>query len=279
MRGFTRGGTSTAVALALALGASTGVRRCGEPAATTGPAASPAVSATGAAGATAADRYGWGRPVARDDFTGRGLDRDDWEVYDGPGHAGKGRRSPSAVAVRDGVLTLTGTPDGTTGGLSWLPGAGRYGRWEARVRMDRACACYHPVLLLWPVRGGGGVAPRGGGGEIDYLEVVGDGTRRDALFFLHAGTERDHRQRSARVEADLTRWHAFAVEWTPRAVTGYVDGMVWFRSDDPAMLPPGRMGQAVQLDWFPEEAGRTHPGVPRDARATLQVDWIRMYRP
>ncbi|WP_169814090.1 glycoside hydrolase family 16 protein [Actinomadura kijaniata] len=262
----------------MALGASMGVRRCEKPPVTAPTApTTPAASATGAL-TTAAEKHGWGRPVEDDDFTGKRLDPDDWTIYDGPGHAGKGRRSPSAVAVRGGVLTITGTPDGTTGGLSWLPGARKHGRWEARVRMDRACACYHPVLLLWPVRGGGGVAPRGGGGEIDYLEVTDDGTRRSALFFLHYGSEREHRQLSTRVETDLTRWHAFAVEWTSRAVTGYIDGRVWFRSDDPATLPPGKMGQAIQLDWFPEDAGRTHRDVPRDARATLQVDWIRMYR-
>ena len=34
----------------------------------------------------------------------------DWNVYDGPGHAGNGRRDPGAVSVDDGVLTITGSP-------------------------------------------------------------------------------------------------------------------------------------------------------------------------
>ena len=81
-------------------------------------------------GTTAAATLGWGEPVRADEFdagTGR------WSVYDGPGHAGEGRRSPSAVSVRDGVLTITGDPSGTTAGMSWGDGR-RYGRWEARVR-------------------------------------------------------------------------------------------------------------------------------------------------
>ncbi|MGI5168079.1 glycoside hydrolase family 16 protein [Spirillospora sp. CA-253888] len=227
---------------------------------------------------TAAERHGWGAPVAADDFSSGRLDPRAWEAYDGPGHAGKGRRSPDAVTVRDGVLTITGTRDGTTGGLSWLPGAQKTGRWEARVRMNRACACYHPVLLLWPVRGGGGPAPKGGGGEVDYMETVDDGRRQSTFFFLHFGPEKENWQLDARVEADMTQWHAFAVEWTPRGMSGFIDGRRWFHATDPAVLPPGPMGQAVQLDWFPEDAARTADDVPRDTPATLEVDWIRMYR-
>lgn len=52
--------------------------------------------------------------MAADEFDR--LDKKAWEVYNGRGHAGKGRRSPSAVTVRDGVLRITGKPDGTTGG-------------------------------------------------------------------------------------------------------------------------------------------------------------------
>ncbi|MQY03054.1 glycoside hydrolase family 16 protein [Actinomadura macrotermitis] len=228
---------------------------------------------------TAAARFGWGRPVAAEDFRGRSLDPRDWDVYDGPGHAGKGRRSPRAVSVREGVMTITGRRNGTTGGVAWRRGAQKYGRWEARIRMSRGCACYHPVLLLWPTRGGGGVTPRGENGEIDYVETADDGRRAATSFFLHAGTARNERVRDTRVPADLTRWHAFAVSWTPQGVSGYLDGRRWFHTGDRRMLPAGEMGQTIQLDWFPGERGRTARGVDRDAPATLQIDWIRMYAP
>ncbi|MFG1999352.1 glycoside hydrolase family 16 protein [Spirillospora sp. NPDC048911] len=227
---------------------------------------------------SAAAKFGWGAPVAADEFAGTTLDPRGWLVYDGAGHAGKGRRSPKAVSVRDGVLTITGSPDGTTGGIAWRRGTRKFGRWEARVRSSRSCACYHPVLLLWPVGGGGGVAPKGGGGEIDYMETLDDGRRRSTGFFLHYGPEDGERRIAGRVRADLTRWHTFAVEWTPRSMSGFIDGRRWFSTADRKALPPGPMGQTIQLDWFPEDTRRTAGGIDRRTAATLEVDWIRMYR-
>ncbi|GAA2574361.1 glycoside hydrolase family 16 protein [Actinomadura fulvescens] len=227
---------------------------------------------------SAAVRYGWGKPVVADEFRGKKLDRRGWKVYDGRGHAGKGRRSPKAVTVRNGVLTITGTANGTTGGIAWRRGAQKYGRWEARVRSSRGCACYHPVLLLWPVGGGGGVAPKGGGGEVDYMEILDDGRRRSTGFYLHYGPEKKSRKLSGRVRADLTRWHTFAVEWTPRSMSAFIDGRRWFTTTNRKALPPGPMGQTIQLDWFPQDSRRTARGIDRRSRATLQVDWIRMYR-
>lgn len=227
---------------------------------------------------TAAGRHGWTRLVARDDFDGDGVDRAAWEVYDGAGHAGNGRRSLDAVRVRSGILTITGRPDGTTGAMAWRRGAQKTGRWEARVRMSRGCACYHPVLLLWPTHGGGGVAPAGGGGEVDYMEVIDSGRRDAANFFLHYGPPERNDQLQAQVRADLTEWHHFAVEWTDKGMTGYLDGRPWFHTRDRSVLPPGDMGQTIQLDWFPEDQPHTAEGVDWKAPATMEVDWIKMYR-
>jgi hypothetical protein len=240
---------------------------------------SPRASSTVSGGQeTAAGRHGWNDLVARDDFQGDRVDPAAWEVYDGDGHAGNGRRSPDAVSVRDGVLTITGWPDGTTGGMAWKRGARKTGRWEARVRMSRGCACYHPVLLLWPTRGGGGVAPAGGGGEVDYMEVIDSGRRDAANFFLHFGPpERDDRLQ-AQVSVDLTEWHHFAVEWSNSGVIGYIDGKRWFHTDDRRVLPPAEMGQTIQLDWFPAEQAQTGEGVDWKVPATMEVDWIKMYR-
>jgi hypothetical protein len=77
---------------------------------------------------TAAQRYGWGSPARVDDFTA-GLGQ--WSTYDGPGHAGNGMRSPGAVTVQNGVLTISGDARGTTGGMRWDFGS-RYGAGRAR---------------------------------------------------------------------------------------------------------------------------------------------------
>jgi beta-glucanase (GH16 family) len=161
--------------------------------------------------------------------------------------------------VNNGILRITGTPDGTTAGIYWK-GSQTYGRWEVRARFPAGCGCYHPVLTLWPSDENWPV-----GGEIDYAEVFDSG-RQKLRFFLHYGAENNVIGGYRAV--DMRQWHNFAVEWTPDHITGYVDGEAFFRTSNRTALPPGRMHQTIQLDWYP---GDTRGG------AVLDVDWARKY--
>ena len=96
---------------------------------------------------------------------------------------------------------------------------------------------------------------------------MGDDARRTTDAFIHYGE--DNRQVHGSVEADATRWHNWAVEWTPSSITTYLDGTEWFRTTDTAVQPPGPMHLCLQLDWFPKG------GTVR--RSTMQVDWVREY--
>ena len=221
------------------------------------PTPGPSAARPATDGTTAAATHGWGTPTRAEEFDG-GTAR--WQLYDGPGHDGKGRRSPRAVAVRDGVLTITGDPAGTTGGMSWGPGR-RYGRWEGRVRAPAADPSYNAVMLLWP-----DADTWPAGGEIDFMEM-GDHTRRTTDAFVHYG--KDNRQVHGSVATDATRWHNWAVEWTPSSITTYLDGREWFRTTDAAVQPPGPMHLCLQLDWFPK-GGAVQ-------RSEMQVDWVREY--
>jgi beta-glucanase (GH16 family) len=210
------------------------------------------------AATSAAVQHGWGRPTHVDEFS-RGLG-DDWQVYDGPGHEGKGERSPSAVSVENGIMTITGKADGTTAGMAWDTGQ-KYGRWEGRVRAPKAADPYHALMLLWPDAENWPV-----GGEVDFMEMT-DGDRRSTNMFLHYG--KDNSQVSDEVDVDATKWHNWAVEWTPKGITAFLDGEPWFRSTDPKTLPPGPMHLCIQLDWFPGDgASRT---------SSMQVDWVKQY--
>jgi licheninase len=217
---------------------------------------------TGAAGeaASAAARHGWGRPDRVDEFTD-GLGPD-WNVYDGPGHAGNGRRDPDAVTVDDGVLTITGSPTGTTAGMSWGDGR-RYGRWEGRVRAPEADDSYHALMLLWPDAEDFPV-----GGEIDFMEML-DGDRQRTNLFLHYGE--DNSQIGGEVEVDATTWHNWALEWTPDSITAYLDGEEWFRTTEREIFPPRAMHLAIQLDWFPDGEDE------RSRESRMEVDWIKQY--
>lgn len=214
----------------------------------------------------AAVRYGWGAPVAGDEFDYTGPPAVGWSVYDGPGHHGNGTRRPSAWRGDGSTMTVRGDASGTTGGMSadW-PGADRrYGRWEVRMRTSVRDPRYHAVLLLWPQD-----AYRRGkcDGEVDYSESTADLTR--TRFFLHHGC--DNSQSRASVRNDTTAWHNYAVEWTPVGITGYLDGRPWFRDEDPDHAPPRPMHATIQLDYFPEDG--TGPLVPTQ----MSVDWLREY--
>ena len=217
---------------------------------------SPTTDAT----ATAADTFAWGAPTDVEDFDGT---LSNWGVYDGPGHAGNGRRCPSAVTVSDGILTITGDPNGTTGGMAWRLGDAKYGRWEARIKSPVADPTYNAVMLLWPDAENGPA-----GGEVDLMEIS-DAARQKTDFFLHYG-EADHQLHGEKV-IDATQWHDWAVEWTPTTITGYVDGVAWFSTIRADALPPGPMHLTLQLDWFPDSGS----GAVR--KSEMQVDWVHYY--
>jgi Glycosyl hydrolases family 16 len=212
-------------------------------------------------GTTAAATYGWGAPNREDDFD---SDLSGWSLYDGPGHAGNGRRSPSAATVANGVLTVRGDAHGTTEGMAWNNGHGqKYGRWEGRVKAPASDPTYNALLLLWPDADNFPI-----GGELDFMEMT-DHTRRSTNLFLHHGA--DNAQVHGAITIDATQWHNWAVEWTPKGVTAYVDGKPWWHTDDATVLPPGPMHLCVQLDWFPTD------GRGAVAPSQMQVDWVRQY--
>jgi len=209
---------------------------------------------------SAASLLGWGDPNRQEEFDGPlGAA---WKVYDGPGHVDNGRRSPSAITTSEGLLTITGDPHGTTGGMAWDLGQ-QHGRWEARVRAPASDATYHALLLLWP-----DAEDWPAGGEVDFMEML-DRNRQTTNVFLHWGE--DNQQDKGEVKADATQWHNWAVEWTPKSITTYLDGKQWYKTTDTDMLPPRSMHLAIQLDWFPEKAD----GPVQES--TMQVDWVKQY--
>jgi hypothetical protein len=203
---------------------------------------------------TAAGRQQWGPATRSEDFDG---DLSAWTVDDGTGQGGKGRRAPSALSVANGVLTITGDANGTTGGLAWGPGA-THGRWEARIQAPVADPTYHAVLDLLPDQ-------TSAGSEVDVMENS-DPTRQKTDFVLHHSGDSPHRQ----VTADATQWHNWAVEWSPERITAYLDGQEWFRTTRTSAFPPGAMHLVLRLDWFPTGGGTVQP-------STMKVDWVRFY--
>jgi hypothetical protein len=233
---------------------------------TTTPATTaPATTAPATSGTTAAETLGWGSPIAAwsDDFGTAGKPNNTkWSVYNGPGHAGNGRRTPENINIQNGFLRITGELDGDSGGMR-----SRYdfthGRIEARVRS--AGKELNPVLIIWPTSG-----KRVQDGEYDFLEL-GDPGQACAVAFIHYPGETPKKQEKAtetNCGEPLSEWHNVAVEWTDEYVRGFIDGREWynFSNEDIEDMPLGRL--TMQLD---------NTGTPGDA--TFDIDWVNFYAP
>ncbi|MDQ0680832.1 hypothetical protein QFZ30_004214 [Arthrobacter pascens] len=216
----------------------------------------PATSTTG----SAATDLNWGTPTAGDEFDYTGApDAAKWSVYNSAGHAGNGIRSPQQVTVDGSKMVITGTPDGTTAGMSAKFANQKYGRWEVRAAGSGDNE-YHMVSLLWPDSRNWPCD-----GEVDYAETTGDWNA--ITFFHHYSCE--NRQVSASKTLDVSQFHNYAVDWSPAGIVGYIDGVKWFETTDPAHQPPGGMHQTLQLDWFPDSTA--------DGAGEMRVDWVRVY--
>ncbi|MCH6470361.1 glycoside hydrolase family 16 protein [Sinomonas terrae] len=228
-----------------------------------GTASAPPASTPSPNGTQAAVAQGWGSAIDGDEFnTGSTPDPARWQIYSSPGNAGQGMRTPAADTIANGVLTIAGNANGDTGGLAANFGRQKYGRWEVRMKTSAHDANYHPVVLLWPDSNASPTCT-----EVDFAEGTTDTS--SISFFLHYACTGSTFQTLATQALDTTQWHDYAVEWTPTAVTGYIDGVPWFR--DTAHVPHESMHLTLQLDWFPTAA----PTAP----AQMNIDWVRLYAP
>lgn len=203
---------------------------------------------------------------AADDFEGSKIDRSTWGVYEGKGNAGVGLRRPAAVSQSSGELKITAAGD-VSGGMAQRSGQ-TYGRWEVRARMDRGTG-YGPAILLWP---DSERWPQDG--EIDIVEVPrGDRTR--AVMTVHYGA--NNRQKGTSALGDFSKWHTYAVDWTPEHVIFYIDGIEQYRVTDPQAIPSTPMHLAIQNDvgkcgsWI----GCRDASTPE--KVALHVSSVRVY--
>jgi len=212
---------------------------------------------------TAGTRYGWRNPRETRFLNASVLAANGWSIYDSAGHNGWGRRTPSAVSFVDNVMVITGDAAGNTAGMSWDVGQ-MYGAWEIRMRVPEGAADYHAVALLWRDAENWPV-----GGEIDFVEIMGDSTRQHVGHFLHYSSQ--NLTKSGSTKVDATQWHNYAVSWTPQAITIYVDGNPVFQSTDTRQFPPGPMHLALQLDASEKRPPNLSGG------AQMMVAWVRQY--
>jgi len=200
-----------------------------------------------------------------EDFAGPTVEADDWDLYDSPGNAGFGLRRPSAIAVRDGILVITAQMiDDTlvTGGMAHRDNQ-VYGRWEFRVRTDPdPSEATSGVVLTWPESENWPID-----GENDMYETGRDPDRSPFQTFVHYGT--DNSQEFLTHDADGTRWHTIAMEWTADRIAMYRDGDFVGEITDPIVIPDVSHHMTIQLDAWADTMGEP---------VRMEVDWVRIHR-
>ncbi|GEL17697.1 DUF5047 domain-containing protein [Pseudonocardia asaccharolytica] len=219
-------------------------------------------------GTQAAAILGWGPVVDGDEFQYTGAPSSaKWVMYDGPGHAGNGRRTPSAFSVANGILTCYGNAGGDTGGMAFR--RDEYGcRIEVRMRtysIDPGAGGnrYHPVLITWPTSD-----EWPAGAEYDFFETNCDSGKAEA--YLHYPNHQPIVQEYASKPMDIQNWHNYAFEWNPSARTlkSWIDGEYFFEFSGRVAEAPGPMHLTFQLDAF-------YPNGFNPAK--MEAMWVRIY--
>lgn len=207
-------------------------------------------------------------------FTEQFADLKNWNLYSGRGNDNKGARSSRQVAVNRGILTITGTPSGTTGGLSLNHHDQQYGQWSVRMRAPVATGVYHPVALLWGVAGSNPAGVNDAFGEIDIVEFWQDGTRRTNGTTLHYGDGSEMVEQNTRVVG--ADWNVYNLLWTPTYMYAWInDEAAYFVSTEDELFPQNPVQFCLQLDWFPDEVD-PHDRTMTKTGASMEVDWVQI---
>jgi beta-glucanase (GH16 family) len=225
-------------------------------------------------------RPGW-KLTFDDEFNGNGLDTSKWTPKD-PWGRERNRELQAYVTdafeVKDSILRIKterrqalydGKQREYISGMMTTYGkfSQEYGRFEIRCRIPNGKGMWPAFWLLpdpldWPP-------------EIDVLEILGHQPNKVYMthhFQAQPGKHGSHG--GSWVGPDFSSdFHQFAIEWSPRAIVWFVDGVERFRSKKP--IPRGKMYLLVNLaiggDW---------PGAPDENTrfpAALEVDYVRVY--
>jgi beta-glucanase (GH16 family) len=194
--------------------------------------------------------------------------------------------TPAGVSVERGMLRLRaeerttecdgelfGYRSGMVSGIArdGPPQIFQHGFFEMRARVPSGKGLL-PAFWLLP-------ASENSEPEIDVMEILGD-TPQVVRMHYH-WRDGDDEERSIGAEwsgEDMsTGWHTFAVHWTRRRLSWFVDGVArWSVSADEALLPTEPMYLLATL-----AVGGDYPGSPDGDTAfpaTFEIDYIRAWR-
>jgi beta-glucanase (GH16 family) len=198
-------------------------------------------------------------------------------ALDGAGHLviTARRENPAGYACHYGTCAYTSARLLTAERFSRA-----YGRFEARLKLPRGRGLWP---AFWMLSADHGTNPAAGG-EIDVMENVGSepGTVHGSLHGPGYTGDRSlttpFKLRGGRALAD--DFHVFAIEWTPAAITWFVDGTPYGRK-----TPADTDGNRWVFDHpffliLNVAVGGSWPGPPADETIFPQsmiIDYVRVY--
>ena len=227
-----------------------------------------------------AERPGW-KLTFQDEFDGNALNTNKWNPKD-PWERERNRELQAyvkdAFEVKGGVLKIkaekrhafyAGKEREYTSGMMTTYGkfSQEYGRFEIRCRVPQGKGMWPAFWLLpdpldWPP-------------EIDVLEILGHEPNK--VYLTHHFRDAPHKHGShggSWVGPDFSAdFHEYAIEWSPKAIVWFVDGVERFRSKKP--IPTGKMYLLVNL-----AVGGDWPGAPNENThfpAAFEIDYVRAY--
>lgn len=297
--------------LLCALGAATAAVAALAPV-TAGPTAAAPVAGVsalskGACGGERPARPGGGRYTCtfEDDFSGTALDRTKWVVQDtslSGFHAGQSGcyvDDPDNVSVGSGQVFLTSrkeaepfvcrspygdyTTDRTAATIAtWGLFTQTYGRFEFRAKLpDTTIQGIHSALWLYPQKFTYGAWPNSG--EIDVAEWFSGGAENVYPSVHYAG---ENPMLSTGYNCPVansgTRFHRYAVEWTPTSMRFLYDNRVCFtHSWTPAapLVAPQPFDQPFYVVLTQVFGGGWNAITDQTpTSATSAVDWVRVWK-
>ena len=223
------------------------------------------------------------RLVFSDEFEGAEVDRSKWETKMPWGRSlGNGSEMlfmDDDVLVYDGALHLRAQKREVTDGTktaqyssgvvtSYNSFNTAYGFFEARVRIPVGQGLW-PAFWVYPY-------PSGWSPEIDFAEWLGHNPRKIYLTYHYADQDGDFStDGSSFAGPDFSvDWHVIGCEWTPEAITWYVDGVERFRLQHDIKSEPVYViaNLAVGGNW----PGSPDPTTPFPSY--YDVDYIRVWQ-
>ena len=204
------------------------------------------------------------RLVFDDDFNESQLDPDKWVTcydWNDDGCTNAGHRElewylPGQVSLSDGALVLTARKQPT------------YGYIAAAIQIPAQGGMF-PSFWLMPA--GSRTTPP----EIDIMEAIEFTDRAQmTLHWTDPVTGKDTFSAVQYGPVDYPAgYHVFAVDWEPKSITWYIDGVARYRVTDTARIPK------VPMEMLLDLAVGSPKDPPADVRsAQMKVDWVRAWQ-